>query len=185
MSKPVKNLITQDYQQRFENVSGAVLIDIRGIESNNNNVLRSRLGGKQIKITVVKNSLARLAFKDTVLEPLDSLLEGSNAMVYPTDGESTAVSVARELIEYVKENKDTKLQFKGAILDGILFGPEGVEALSKYPTKDEAQAQVVQLLLSPAQNLAGAILGPGRGVASLVKAIEEKLEKGEEIKKVA
>ena len=43
-------------------------------------------------------------------------------------------------------------------------------------------AQAVQIVLSPGQNLIGSILGPGRKLASLVKAIEEKLEKGAAIK---
>ena len=70
-------------------------------------------------------------------------------------------------------------------MDGVVFGPDQVKALSQYPTRSEAQAQALQLLLSPAQNLVGSVLGPGRKVASLLKAIEEKLEKGEPIARKA
>ena len=66
-------------------------------------------------------------------------------------------------------------------MDGTVFGPDEVERLSKFPTREEAQAQAVQLILSPAQRLAGAILAPGSAVAALIKAIEEKLEAGETI----
>ncbi|MFP4145611.1 MAG: 50S ribosomal protein L10 [Phycisphaeraceae bacterium] len=180
MSKPVKNLIIESYKQRFADVTGAVLIDIRGIEANENNTLRNGLAEKQIRVTVVKNSLAKKAFEGTDLESVDELLEGSAAMVYPTDGDVTVVNVAREMVDWAK--KLPKLEFKGAIMDGILFGPDQVEDLSKYPTREEAQAQTVQLLLSPAQNLVGAITGPGKKVASLIEAIREKLESGEEIK---
>ena len=34
MSKPVKNLTTNEYKKRFGDLEGAVLIDIRGISSN-------------------------------------------------------------------------------------------------------------------------------------------------------
>ena len=180
MSKPVKNLITESYRQRFEGVTGAVLVDIRGIESNVNNRLRNQLAQRQIKITVVRNSLAKLAFKGSDLEPVNEMLDGPSAMAYPMDGEVSVVNVARELIDVAK---GVNLEFKGALMEGIVFGPDQIEELSKYPTREEAQAQVVQLLLSPAQNLVGAVLGPGRQVASIVKAIQEKLEDGEEIKK--
>lgn len=172
MSKPVKQLITQQYRNLFEGVSGAVLVDIRGIESNETNDLRGRLGQKQIRVTIVKNSLARLAFRDTELEPIGEMLEGPSAMVYATDSDTTAVSVARELIDVAKTLK--KLQFKGALMEGIRFGADEIEALSKYPTRPEAQAQVVQILLSPAQKVVGQIAAPGRKIASILKAIEEK-----------
>jgi large subunit ribosomal protein L10 len=101
-------------------------------------------------------------------------------MVYPVDSETSIVSIARELIDIAKDIKH--LQFRGAYMEGIVFGPDELDALSKYPTRSEAQAQVVQILLSPAQNLVSAILSPGRKVAALVKAIEEKLDKSEELK---
>ena len=50
--------------------------------------------------------------------------------------------------------------------------------------KEEAIAETIQLVLSPAQNLVASMVGPGRTVASCIKSIEEKLEKGEEITKV-
>lgn len=176
MSKPVKNLITEQYKKVFADLSGAVLIDIRGIKSNETNKLRATLNKRGIRITVVKNSLARRAFTGTPMENIGPLLEGPSAVVY---GGDSVVTVARELIEQVKELPT--VTFKGAVMDGTLFPADQVEALSKFPTREEAQAQVVQLLLSPAKNLAGAVVGPGRKLASIIKAIEEKLEKGEAI----
>ena len=43
MSKPVKNLITEDYKRRFEGLTGAVLVDVRGMEANDNNTFRAGL----------------------------------------------------------------------------------------------------------------------------------------------
>ncbi len=63
MSKPIKNLIVESYKKRFEGIEGAVLVDVRGVTSNDNNKFRHNLAQKQIKVTVVKNSLARQAFK--------------------------------------------------------------------------------------------------------------------------
>lgn len=181
MSKPVKNLITQSYQSKFADLTGAVLVDVRGVNAEDNNRMRSGLADKQIKVTVVKNSLAKRALGDGDLAPLGDFLDGPSALVYPVSEDTSVVSIARELITWAKEVQN--LEFKGALMEGITFGPDEIEALSKYPTKEEAQAQVVQLLLSPAQNLVGQIVGPGRKVASLVDAIRQKLEDGEEIKK--
>ena len=181
MSKPVKNLITEDYKRRFDGVSGAVLVDVRGMQSNDNNSFRNDLAGKQIKVTVVKNALAKRAFDGTDLEGLTEMIDGPSALVYPVSEETSVVNVARELLDWAK--KLEQLEFRGAILDGIQFGPDQIEALSKYPTKEEAQAKVVTLLLSPARNLVGAVKAPAGNIAGILKTIQEKLEAGETIGK--
>lgn len=183
MSKPIKNLIVEAYKNRFEGITGGVLVDVRGVKSNDNNTLRANLAKKQIKITIVKNSLAKKAFEGGELAPLNDMIDGPSAVVYPVSEEASVVSIARELIEAAKSIKN--LEFRGALMEGVVFGPNEIEALSRYPTKDEAQAQVVQILLSPAQNLVGAATGPGKKIASIIKTIQEKLEKGEEIKKAS
>ncbi len=172
MSKPVKNVITAAYKKRFAGIDGAVLINIRGIKSNDNNKLRAGLSSKKIKVTVVKNSLVKRAVGGTALDAITKLLDGPCAVVY---GGESVVNVARELIAQVKDIPG--LEFKGALMEGQLFPPDQVAALSKYPTKVEAQAQVVTLVLSPARKVVGQIVSAGRRTASLVKAVIEKKEK--------
>jgi large subunit ribosomal protein L10 len=183
MSKPIKNLIVEAYKSRFDGIAGGVLVDVRGVNSNDTNALRSDLAKKQIKITIVKNSLVKKAFQGGDLAPLNDMIDGPSAVVYPVSEDASVVSVARELIDAAKRLKD--LEFKGALMEGMVFGPGEIDALSKYPTKDEAKAQVVQILLSPAQNLVGAATSPGKKIASILKTIQEKLESGEEIKKAS
>lgn len=180
MSKPVKQWMIEDYQRRLEGADDAVLINMRGIDANSTNRIRTDLAGKQIRVTVVRNNLARKAFEGTGLERLGSLLSGPSTLAY---GAESVVEVAREIVDLVKQFPDIEL--KGAILDGEVYeGADGVERLSKYPTRDEAIAQDVTLILGPGRKLLGAIKGPGGRLMGVVKAIEEKLEKGEEIQKV-
>jgi len=180
MSKPIKNMMVADYRRRFDGVSNALLVDIRGIEANENNSLRQGLHASGIHITVVRNKLARDAFKDTTLDVLSSALDGPSAMCY---GGDSVVEVARELVDWAKKIK--QLELKGACLDGEFFdGHDGVKRLSTFPTRDEAQAKVVQLVLSPAGNVLGAAKSAGSNVMGIVKEIQERLENGEEIAKV-
>ncbi|MEM6551606.1 MAG: 50S ribosomal protein L10 [Planctomycetota bacterium] len=181
MSRPVKELITNDYKNRFAELEGAVVVNLQGLDALTNNAMRTDLQGKQIKITIVKNSLAKKAFAGTDLEGLSEYLTGPNALVYPIGEDASVVTTARELIDWAK--KLEKLEFRGAVLDGIQFGPTEIKKLSEYPTKEEAQAKVVTLLLSPARNLAGALGSPAANIAGILKTIQEKLEAGEEIKK--
>lgn len=180
MSKPVKNLIIDDYKSRVGEIEDALVIGLRGVSSNDTNAIRAGLAQKSIRVTVVRNKLFGKAFGETNLSALSEVLSGSNALAY---GAESVVDVAREIVELVK--KFPGIELKGAVLDGQLFeGEAGVEALSKFPTRDEAIAKDVAIILGPAQKLLASIKGPGSGIAGILKAIEEKLEKGEAIAKV-
>lgn len=179
MSKPVKELIIGEYKERFEDIDGALVVDIRGMTANDNNTIRRGLQAKQIRVTVLKNSLAKKAFVGTALEPLGPALEGPSALAY---GAESVVDVARQIVEWSKKVKT--LALKGAVLDGQYFaGAEGVKRLSQFPTREEAQAKVVTLILSPARKVMGAAVGPGSKILGIVKEIQTRLEKGEAIAK--
>jgi len=181
MSKQVKEWMTRDYRTFFEGVDDALVVSLRGVEANDNNRLRNGLREAGVRVTVVRNSLARKAFSGGPLEGLASILEGPNALAY---GAESVVDVARELVKWAKQVEN--LELKGAILEGEIYeGRAGVEALSKMPTREEAIAQIITLILSPASNLVAQITGPGVAVAGVLKTIKEKLEEGEAIEKVA
>ncbi|MCA3004237.1 MAG: 50S ribosomal protein L10 [bacterium] len=179
MSKTVKNMLTRDYTKRLEGFSEALVISIRGMKATQTTKLRRQLSKNKIKITVVRNDLARKAFKGSALESLDSFLSGASALAY---GGGSIVEVAREITGMLADYPG--LELKGAILDGTLFkGDAGVKELSKYPTRPEAIGNVVTLLVSPGRKLAAQVKGPGSNIAGIIKAIEAKLEKGEAISK--
>ena len=61
MSKKVKNLITNGIAARFKDLDGLAVINPRGINAIKNNLIRRRLREKGLRMTVVKNTLARRA----------------------------------------------------------------------------------------------------------------------------
>ena len=179
MSKLVKEMMVANYKQRFGDIDSALVIEIRGMDANQNNAMRLDLGEKDIRVTIVKNSLARKAFAGTALEFLHPALQGPSALAY---GGESVVDVARALVGWAK--KVEHLQLKAAVLDGEYFeGEAGVKKLSQFPTKDEAKARIVQLVLTPAGNVVGAALSPGSTILSIVKEIQNKLEDGATIAK--
>ncbi|MDX9910675.1 MAG: 50S ribosomal protein L10 [Phycisphaerales bacterium] len=180
MSKVMKGMIINEYRARLGEHEDAMLISIRGVSGIDTTALRTGLAKKGIRISVVRNALFRPAFEGTKLEKLHELMVGQNAIAF---GGESVVNVAREIVELVQ--KYPGIELKGAVLDGELFsGEEGVKRLSKFPTRDEAIAQDVALILGPARKLMAAVKGPGSTIAGIIKTIEDKLEKGEAIAKV-
>ena len=166
MSKPIKNLIASEYENRFQGVTGAVVVELRGLDARATTTMRNSLRSKGIRMTVVKNALARRTFKGGPLSALETALKGPSAII---TGPESVVLVAREVLKSVETEK--KIVLKGAIFDGEYFdGDAGVKLLGSFPTREEVLSKVVTLILSPARNIMG-----------VVKTIQEKLEAGETI----
>ena len=74
-----------------------------------------------------------------------------------------------------EKKNDEKLELRGVFFDGEIYeGEKGVDKVSKLPTREEAIAGIVALVLSPGRNLLGALKGPSAKVAGILKSIEEK-----------
>jgi len=175
MSKYVKNLIMRDVAEKFKGIDGLAVINPRGINATKNNQIRKKLHDKKLKMTVVKNSLAKKALTGagSKLKGFEQLLDGPSALVY---GQASIATIARLLLD--EKKTDDKIELRGVFFDGeIYIGQKGVEQVSKMPTREEAIRTVLAAILSPGRNLAAAIVAPGRNLASIVKAIEEKAPK--------
>ena len=175
MSKPVKELIRKELIKRFEGVTSLAVVGFTGIDTLKTHEIRGRLRAKDIRMTVVKNSIARHAFEAVGIPEAKDLLEGPCAVAFGVDQEQVSVvNVVRELLDIAKEAPN--LVVKAAVLEGDVFGKDQIDALSKYPTRDEAIARTVSCVLAPGAKLAGCLVGPGGKIASLLKAIQEKKE---------
>jgi large subunit ribosomal protein L10 len=173
MSKRVKNLITRELGEKFKGVESVAVINPRGIDATKNNGIRRRLREKSVRMTVVKNTLARRAVGDGKLKGFDQLLDGPSAVIY---GEASISTIARLILE--EKKSDEKIELRGIFFDGEVYvGDEGIKQVSAMPTREEAIGQVVALILAPGGNLAGILKGQAGKVAALIKAVEEKAEK--------
>src|SRR3954469_11192144 len=152
MSKRIKNLITKELGDRFNGIDSVAVINPRGIGATKNNQIRRKLREKGLRMTVVKNTLAKRAVgPESKLKGFDALLDGPSAVIY---GQASIATIARLILE--EKKADEKLELRGIFFDGDVYaGDKGVEQVSKLPTREEAVGQVVALLLAPGQKLGG------------------------------
>src|SRR5689334_23260153 len=171
MSKKVKSLIEKETADRLKGIDAVAVISPRGIDAVKNNTIRRKLREKGLRMTVVKNTLAKRAVgNDSKIKGFDSLLDGPSAVIY---GQASIATIARLLMD--EKKTDEKLELKGIFFDGEAYvGEKGVEQVSKLPTREEALGQVVALILAPGQKLGGIFKGQAGKVAALIKAVEEK-----------
>ncbi len=174
MSKQVKELLTRDLQKRLEGVESVAVLNPRGINATRTNQLRRKLHEHKLRMTVVRNSLVRrlVTQSDSPLKGFEPLLDGPSAVVY---GDASISQIARILLDQKKELEGIEL--RGIFFDGDIFpGEEGVEKVSKMPTREEAIGTIVAAILGPGRKLAAAVKGPGGKVGAVLKSIQEKRE---------
>ena len=172
MSYLVKNLVQNEYEKMFGDVSEFVVVNLTGVSGVDNNILRGELKKKGIRMTYVKNSLMCLALQKLGMDAACGIFAAGPCTV--AYGGDSVVDVAKEVIDWAKKIK--AITPKGAYVDGTLMAGDGVKELSKMPTRVELQGQVVQLALTPGANVAGALLGPGGVIAGCIESVIEKLE---------
>jgi large subunit ribosomal protein L10 len=175
MSKKVKSLIERDLTSRFKDLDGCAVINPRGINAIKNNQIRRRLREKGVRMTVVKNTLARRATDKTKLKGFDKLLDGPSAVIY---GQASIAAIARLLLD--EKKNDETLELRGAFFDGEIYvGEDGMKQVSKLPTREEAIGTVIASILSPGRKLAGTFKSQAGIIASILKTIEEKAKEKE------
>lgn len=174
MSKYVKDLVTRDIASRLEGVEDAVVVSTSGMDCNTTAELRTALAEKNVQMMVVKNSLALRATEGTRLAPAFEGMSGQLAVCW---GSTDFVSLVKTIVELDKDKTKFKLfEARGGAMDGEGLDSEGLQAVSKWPSREEQISLLVGQILAPGANLSGALLGPGKLLASQVKKIIENQE---------
>lgn len=179
MSKKVKALIEKETANRLAGIEAVGVLNPRGIGAIANNQIRRRLREQNMRMMVVKNTLAARATASSKLKGFEQLLDGPSALVY---GKGVGVSaIARAILAEKKILEDNKgaLEVRGAFFDGeVYLGDKGMLTASKLPTREEAIASVIAAILGPGRKLAAALKGPGSALGGILKTIEEKAPAG-------
>ncbi|MCP4591374.1 MAG: 50S ribosomal protein L10 [bacterium] len=168
MSKPLKRMLSEDLRRRYVGVESACVVDLTGLDVSSTQQIRRDLRQKNMRMEVVKNSMARLAFSDGPLGPLVQALVGPSALV---SGGDSIIDVAKTLVEWTREFG--ALTLKEAVMDGdadLLT----VKDLSRMKSRLELIGELAMLVSSPGRALAGCMSSPQGKIAGCLKTLAEK-----------
>ncbi len=168
-------MIIEEVGTRLNGVRDIVAVDVSKLNGVTANKLRLAMRKKKISALTVSNKLAQQALKKAGVTALDPFLQGPTTLVW---GGEDIVALSKEIAKWAKEIEP--LVIKGGTTEGTTLSKETVDALSKSPGRIELIGQIVALMLSPGAQLSGALLGPGRKLASQVKKIADKEEGSEQ-----
>jgi len=152
----------------------AFLLDFRGLKVPEVTELRDKVRSTGSSYVVVKNTLAKLAIKETPLEQLEADFSGPTALAWNAED---PVSLAKALTEFAKAKPN--LKFKSAIVDGQKLAASEIAVVAALPGREELIAKLLYILQSPVQRLVTVLSAPPRGlVTSLAQVASKKEEEG-------
>jgi large subunit ribosomal protein L10 len=171
MKKEEKSATVAELAENFGRASIALISEYKGLNAGESDDMRRRIRAVSGEFRVAKNTLLRLAIKDTSFAALDSQLGGSVGLIL-----SYADPV--ELAKTVSSLKDLGEKFKvrGGVLDGKPLTPEEINELASLPPREVIISQLLGLLQAPATQLVRLLNEPGTMVARLIDAIARKRE---------
>mgnify|MGYP001376566367 FL=1 len=172
MNKNEKQLMIDDLSKRLDDNNVIYITDISDLDAVTTSALRRQCFAKNIKLSVVKNTLLKKAMENVQgkdFTELYDVLPGPTAIMLSDTGNLPA-----KLIKDFRKKND-KPVLKGAFVEeSVYVGDEQLNSLVDIKSKDELLGEIVGLLQSPAKNVISALTSSKSTIAGLVKTLSEK-----------
>lgn len=175
MAKLLKQYLHSEIEQILDSKDGGIIVHYQGLDSQEEYDFRTKLRESEARMRVVKASIARVYCKGKGMTgSLEEVFVGPIALITSVE-ETGTINVARKVLDLVKEQKKIKVQ--GAIFDGEVLPANGVEDLSRMPTKEQLLSQLAGVLKAPTKKFASTIYQINARFASVLNALQSKREK--------
>ncbi len=169
MSKVLKKLIVNELVTGCGGDKSLIIANFKGIDAQQTNAMRRDLRGKNIKLRVVKNSLAAIAFREVGVSGLDELLDAPTLVASSDDD---PVELAKNLNRCAKEVEG--LGIVGGWVDGELMSSENINILASIPPREVVLTQIAFAVKAPMVQLASVFNATARDLCNVLNAIKEK-----------
>ena len=130
--------------------------------------LRKSARESGVYMRVVRNTLARRALEGTQFACIQDELVGPLLLAFSNDEPGAA---ARLIKAFIKDNE--KLKVKALAIDSQLLPASGLNALASLPTRDEAIAQLMSVMLAPMTKLVRTLSEPHAKLVRTIAAIRD------------
>lgn len=165
-----KEQIVENLRRTIQNSKAAILTDYRGLSVADLTALRKKLREVDTEFHIVKNTLFKRAAEGLLPSAeIDPHLEGPTAIGF---AKGDGVAAAKALLDYMKDHKT--MAVKAGVIDGQVYDPAQVTAISKLPSKEQMVAEIVGALDAPAANLVGVLDAVIADLVYTIQAVAEQ-----------
>jgi large subunit ribosomal protein L10 len=178
ISRERKEELVAQYVELLGQSNGFAVIAAKGMSVPKIEQLRKKVYDAGGKYVVAKNTLLKIALEQAGWDIPEDALLGPTAVAF---GVENFPGVAKAILEFIKdENLDEKMEIQGGVMagEGVLNAAD-VKAVSDLPSLPELQAQIIGLIVSPAQNIVTILNNAESGVVNVLQAWLDKDNDGD------
>jgi large subunit ribosomal protein L10 len=165
-----KQNLTKEYLTRLNASPFFIVVEYKGLKVGHMTELRKRLNKAGAEVHVVKNSIFRIAAKESGVADMNGSLAGQMAVVTGQKDISTAAKVVKTF-----GSEFDKLKIKFGYLNNSRLGDTDIIALADLPSIEVLRAKFLGLLNAPATKLVTLLNTPA---SQLARVLQAKVEKG-------
>ncbi|HSB82230.1 MAG TPA: 50S ribosomal protein L10 [Candidatus Methylomirabilis sp.] len=173
MGRTEKATSIAELREKLGSARSAVLTDFRGLSVADLTELRTLLRKSAVEYAVVKNTLAKIAVKDTTLAGLSAYLEGPTAIAI-----SRADPVAASKVLSTWGKTRPTFSVKGGMVEGKIVGPAEIAALGDLPSREVLLARMAGAFQAPLQGLVQVLAATIRSLAVVLDQVRQHKEQG-------
>lgn len=152
MEREQKRTEVAQLKGTFTAAKSAVVLGFKGLTVDKDTSFRKQIRDSKGQYRVAKNTLFRLAVKDTAFEGLSEHFKGATAVA--TTG-TDVVAIAKAVNNFLKDNPGAS--FKGAILDGKAVSASEFKVIAELPSREVLIGKLLYLMQYPISGLAVAL----------------------------
>ena len=164
MNKEAKKNYVEEMKKNFTSNESVMIAQYQGLNVTELDELRKELREKGILFKITKNRITKIAIKETPVKDLEKYFTGPTAAAISSD----PITTAKILTKFAKSHD--KLKIVAGFMDGKVLDQKEVAIIATLPSLEEARAQIIGILATPAQKLVSILLAPGSKIANLARA---------------
>jgi large subunit ribosomal protein L10 len=164
MNKQAKKNYVEEMKKNFTSNDSVMIAQYQGLNVTELDELRKELRNKGILFKITKNRITKIAIKETQVKDLEKYFTGPTAAAISSD----PITTAKILTKFAKSHE--KLKIVAGFMDGKVLDQKEVAIIATLPSLEEARAQIIGILATPAQKLVSILLAPGSKIANLARA---------------
>lgn len=157
--------------ESLQNAKSAMVVSFTGLTVNKDQEFRNSLRAAGAHYQVVKNTLARIAVKETQFDKVSDSITGVTAIAWT---ENDPVILSKAISKFMKDNGDI-YTFKTGVIDGRVVDLSQVTSIANLPSKDELISKLLYVLNAQAQRIVTVINAVPRDLAVVIKQIGDKV----------
>lgn len=170
ITQEIKKEKVAELVQKFQKARSFYFIDFTGMNVESTLQFRRELKKNQMELKVAKNTLIRLALRQAGNTPeMKDDLFGPTGVIFGYEDPVQPAKIIKERYE-----KFQQPVFKGAVVEGIVYGSDQLKVLASLPSKSDIIAGILGSLNSPISGIVGSINAVMRDLASLIEEVAKK-----------